>query len=123
MFPEVRLGLVPSVIGTYVLAAIGERYARRYLLTLESFDASEAYRIGTGIRSGRTGYTGRDDKLALRAVAARRTVRAGGYRKFITVAARREQDAAPRDKSVLQIATAEAREGVAAHLRERPRLG
>lgn len=45
-FPEVWLGLVPSVISPYVLAAIGERYARRYFLTAERFDAAEAYRIG-----------------------------------------------------------------------------
>lgn len=43
---EVRLGLIPAVIAPYVLAAIGERYARRYMLTAEAFSAAEAYRIG-----------------------------------------------------------------------------
>lgn len=43
---EVRLGLIPAVIGPHVLAAIGERYARRYMLTAEVFSAAEAYRIG-----------------------------------------------------------------------------
>ena len=43
---EVRLGLIPSVISPYVVAAIGERAARRYFLTAERFDASEAFRIG-----------------------------------------------------------------------------
>ncbi len=43
---EVRLGLTPSTISPYVIAAIGERYARRYMLTAERFGASEAYRIG-----------------------------------------------------------------------------
>jgi methylglutaconyl-CoA hydratase len=43
---EVRLGLIPSVISPYVVAAIGERAARRYFLTAESFDAREAARIG-----------------------------------------------------------------------------
>jgi methylglutaconyl-CoA hydratase len=43
---EVRLGLIPSVISPYVVAAIGERMARRYFLTAESFDAREAERIG-----------------------------------------------------------------------------
>lgn len=43
---EVKLGLVPAVIGPYVLAAIGERYCRRYMLTAERFSATEAYRIG-----------------------------------------------------------------------------
>ncbi len=43
---EVRLGLIPSVISPYVIAAIGERAARRYFLTAERFDAAEARRIG-----------------------------------------------------------------------------
>lgn len=43
---EVRLGLIPSVISPYVIAALGERAARRYFLTAERFDAAEAGRIG-----------------------------------------------------------------------------
>jgi len=43
---ETRLGLIPATIGPYVVAAIGERAARRYMLTAERFDAAEAGRIG-----------------------------------------------------------------------------
>ena len=43
---EVRLGLIPAVIGPYVIQAMGARRARRYFLTGERFDAAEAYRIG-----------------------------------------------------------------------------
>lgn len=43
---EVRLGLIPAVIGPYVVAAIGEREAMRYMLTAEKFSANEAQRIG-----------------------------------------------------------------------------
>lgn len=43
---EVRLGLIPAVITPYVVAAIGERPARRYCLTAERFDAAEALRLG-----------------------------------------------------------------------------
>jgi len=43
---EVRLGLIPAVISPYVVAAMGERQARRYFLTAERFDAREALRIG-----------------------------------------------------------------------------
>ncbi len=43
---EAKLGLVPATISPYVLAAIGERQARRYFLTAERFDAAEAFRIG-----------------------------------------------------------------------------
>jgi methylglutaconyl-CoA hydratase len=43
---EVKLGLVPAVISPYVVAAIGERAARRYFLTGERFTAAEAWRMG-----------------------------------------------------------------------------
>ena len=43
---EVRLGIVPAMISPYVVAAIGERYARRYAISGEEFDSAEAYRIG-----------------------------------------------------------------------------
>lgn len=43
---EVKLGIIPAMISPYVIAAIGERAARRYMLTGEEFDAGEAHRIG-----------------------------------------------------------------------------
>ena len=43
---EVRLGLIPAVIGPYVVAAIGVRQARRLMLTGERIGAAEAARIG-----------------------------------------------------------------------------
>ncbi len=43
---EVKLGLIAATIGPYVVAAMGERYARRYFLSAERFTAAEAYRIG-----------------------------------------------------------------------------
>jgi len=43
---EVRLGLIPAVISPHVVAAIGERQARRYFLTAERFDAAQAHRMG-----------------------------------------------------------------------------
>jgi methylglutaconyl-CoA hydratase len=43
---ETRLGLIPATIGPYVIRAMGASAARRYFLTAEKFDASEAFRIG-----------------------------------------------------------------------------
>jgi methylglutaconyl-CoA hydratase len=43
---ETRLGLIPATIGPYVVRAMGEQAARRYVLTAEKFDASEAFRLG-----------------------------------------------------------------------------
>lgn len=44
-FPEIRLGIIAATISPYVLAAMGPRLARRYLLTGERFDAVTAYRM------------------------------------------------------------------------------
>ncbi|HZA66451.1 MAG TPA: enoyl-CoA hydratase/isomerase family protein [Geminicoccaceae bacterium] len=43
---EVRLGLIPSVIGPYVLATVGARHATRLMLTGERISAAEAARLG-----------------------------------------------------------------------------
>ena len=43
---EVRLGLTPATISPYVVAAIGERAARRYFLTAERFDGLRARGLG-----------------------------------------------------------------------------
>ncbi len=43
---EVRLGLAPSTISPYVIAAIGQRQASRYFLTAERISAQQALSIG-----------------------------------------------------------------------------
>jgi methylglutaconyl-CoA hydratase len=43
---EAKLGLIAATIGPYVVAAMGERQARRYFLTAERFSAAAALRIG-----------------------------------------------------------------------------
>ena len=43
---ETRLGLIPAVIGPFVIRAIGARQARRYFLTGESISAARAKEIG-----------------------------------------------------------------------------
>ena len=42
---EAKIGLVPSTISPYVIAAIGERHAKRYFMTAERFDANTALQI------------------------------------------------------------------------------
>jgi len=43
---EVKLGLIPAVISPYVVKAIGERNAKRYFATAESFNAKDAQLAG-----------------------------------------------------------------------------
>ena len=45
-FSEAKIGLIPATISPYVIAAIGQRAARRYFTTAERFDAAEAMRLG-----------------------------------------------------------------------------
>jgi methylglutaconyl-CoA hydratase len=44
--PEVRIGLVAAMISPYLVRAMGEQQARRYMLTGERLSAREAHRIG-----------------------------------------------------------------------------
>jgi methylglutaconyl-CoA hydratase len=43
---ETKLGLIPATISPYVIRAMGAQAARRYALTAERFDATEALRLG-----------------------------------------------------------------------------
>ncbi len=43
---EVKIGLIPATISPYVLAAMGERNARRYFQTGERFGTPRAYDLG-----------------------------------------------------------------------------
>jgi methylglutaconyl-CoA hydratase len=43
---EVKIGIIPAMISPYIIAAMGERQARRYMLSGEEFDAAEAWRTG-----------------------------------------------------------------------------
>ncbi len=45
-FRETRLGLAPAVIAPYVVAAIGQRQARRWIFSGDDFDAEIAQRLG-----------------------------------------------------------------------------
>src|SRR5690606_27323592 len=43
---EVKLGLIPAVISPYVIAAMGERHARRFFLTAAAMSAETAQNVG-----------------------------------------------------------------------------
>ena len=44
--PETRIGLVPAMISPYLVRAMGEQQARRYILTAERLSGREAHRLG-----------------------------------------------------------------------------
>lgn len=43
---EARLGLLPATIAPYVIRSLGEQASRRYFVTAERFDATQAHRLG-----------------------------------------------------------------------------
>ncbi|MCS5712396.1 enoyl-CoA hydratase-related protein [Candidatus Berkiella aquae] len=45
-FSEVKLGLIPAVISPYVIQAIGQRHARAYFLSANTFNAATALQMG-----------------------------------------------------------------------------
>ena len=121
---EVRLGLIPSVIAPHVVAAMGARQARRYMLTAERFSAAEA------MASGLIHQVVSADDLDEAVGRLVRDLACGGPRALdeakalVRAVAGRPMDAALIDDTAQRIArvraSAEGREGVAAFLEKRP---
>lgn len=120
---EVRLGIMPSVIGPYVIAAIGPRQARRLMLTGERIDAAEALRIGlvhevvpaAGLDDAINRVLGELHKGGPRAIAeAKRLIHDLGGRPI---------DAGASEETARRIArlraSAEGQDGIAAFLEKR----
>jgi methylglutaconyl-CoA hydratase len=123
-FSEARLGLIPAVISPYVIAAIGERAARRYFLSAERFDAAEAWRLGL-VQELATSEGDLDEKIGgiVDAMLACGPVAQREAKELIRAVANRPvmseliQDTAERIARVR--ASPEGREGVAAFLEKR----
>ena len=121
---EVRLGLIPSVISPYVIAAIGEREARRYFLTAERFDAAEARRIG--LVHDVVGSSALDETVAR---ISGQLLKGGpqalaAAKKLIADVSRRSMDDALSADTARRIAAirveSEGQEGLAAFMEKRP---
>jgi methylglutaconyl-CoA hydratase len=121
---EVKLGIVPAVISPYVLAAIGERYSRRYMLTAERFSAAEAYRIGL-LHELVPGEEQLDEAIAeiLESLLANGPHAQAECKELIRVVAGQPIDAQTIDETAQRItrvrASPEGREGLAAFLEKR----
>lgn len=120
---EVRLGLIPAAISPYVIAAMGERAARRYFLSAERFSAAEAQRLGL------VHEVLPDEQLEARGQHLAKALLAGGPRalqaakKLISDVGRRPPDEDLVEDTARRIAGLrsgkEAREGIAAFLEKR----
>lgn len=120
---ETKLGLIPSVISPYVIAAIGVRASRRYMLTAERFDAATALALGL------VSAIVPADKLSAEGARLAELLRQNGpnavgeAKRLIAHVAGRPNDEALRAETARRIArvraTPEGREGVAAFLEKR----
>ncbi len=121
---EAKLGLIPAVISPYVVAAIGERAARRYFLTGERFEAAEAWRLGL-VHEITSDFESLDDRVGeiVDAMLACGPVAQREAKDLIRAVASRPvtseliQDTAERIAKIRS--SPEGREGVAAFLEKR----
>ena len=120
---ETRLGIIPSVISPYIVAAIGSRQARRYVLTGERFDATEAARIGLLHRVVPAGaLDAAVGEMAAALLLAGPAAQEAGKRLVADVAGRPVDDALVEETSrrIAELrATPEGREGMSAFLEKR----
>jgi len=121
---EAKLGLTPAVVSPYVVAALGERFARRYFLTGERFEAADAWRLGL-IHEMTLDEAGLDEKVGeiVDALLVCGPVAQREAKELIRAVANRPvtseliQDTAERIAKLR--ASPEGREGVAAFLEKR----
>lgn len=120
---EVKLGLIPATISPYVIRAMGARAARRYFLTAEVFDATEALRLNLL-------HAILPDQDALQAEGARLATLIARNGPAAIAAAKRlvEEMDRPLDDDLIALsarriadirASEEGREGIAAFLEKR----
>jgi len=121
---EVRIGLIPAVISPYLVRAIGERQARRYFLSAETFSAAQAERWGLVHR-----VVPDNERLSpaceeqIRLLLANSPAAVSAAKALIAAVANRVTDAAVIEDSARRIAdirvSAEGQEGLSAFLNKR----
>ncbi|MGH6663194.1 MAG: enoyl-CoA hydratase-related protein, partial [Rhodospirillales bacterium] len=120
---EVKLGLVPGTVSPYVITAMGERQARRYMLTGERFDAAEALRIGLVHKVVATGALEAAVEELVKTLLANGPQAMSEAKELIAAVARRPLDDRLVDDTAARFAriraSDEGREGVKAFLDKR----
>lgn len=120
---ETRLGLIPATIGPYVIARLGEGYARRVFMSSRIFDAEEAVALGLVARSVPEEAL---DKAVESEISPYLSVAPGavGRAKALVRSLGPGIDDAVIDATIERLAdaweTEEAREGIDAFLSKRP---
>jgi methylglutaconyl-CoA hydratase len=120
---EVKLGVIPAMISPYVIAAVGERQARRYMLSGEEFDSAEAWRIGLVHEIAEEGELNATVGAMLAQLYSSAPAAAAELKRLIPASARTPIDEGIVDETARLIArvraTPEAQEGLSAFLDKR----
>jgi methylglutaconyl-CoA hydratase len=120
---EVKLGIIPGVVSPYLIAAIGQRHARRYFLTAERFDAAEAHRIGLVQLLCEADALDKNVAAVTDALIANGPAAQAAAKQLIAHVAGRPIDDTLIEDTAQRIAkaraSAEAKEGIAAFLEKR----
>ncbi len=120
---ETKLGIIPATIGPYVLARIGEGFARRIFMSARLFDAAEAARLG--LIKAAVSVSDLDEAVEFEVAPYLKVApQAVGRAKAMARSLSMKIDDAVIDASVQALADAwesdEAREGISAFLEKRP---
>lgn len=123
-FTETRLGILPAVIGPFVLAKVGETHARALFLTGDRFDAERARDIGLvhEVAADEAALDARVDELVEELRAAGPTA-ARAAKAMIRELRGADPDQARRltiARIARQRTSAEGQEGLTAFLEKRP---
>ncbi|NHQ88172.1 hypothetical protein HA050_18860 [Iodobacter sp. HSC-16F04] len=122
---EVRLGLIPAVIGPYIISKIGISAARRFMLTAEQFDCHTALQLGL-LHEVKADETAMDHQVQtwINELLQNSPHALTAAKRLITSVVHRPIDDAMISDTAHRIAHIrtheEAREGVAAYLGKRP---
>lgn len=121
---EVRLGILPSAIGPYVVRAIGERQAYRYFQTAERIGAERAREIGLVHEVAEPEALDAKLQDVIDALLAGGPLAQAASTELIRAVAHRDVDDEVVEDTARRIAmlraTPEAREGLSAFLEKRP---
>ena len=120
---EVRLGLIPSAIGPYVIRAIGARQAYRYFQTAERIHARRAVELGLAHEAAEPERLDGKLKEIVAALLAGGPKAQAASKDLIRTAAGQPMSDALAEETAVRIAnlraTPEAKEGLAAFLSKR----
>ena len=120
---EARLGLLPATISPYVIRALGEQAARRYLVTAERFSAGQALSLGFVHEACPADALDAKVDEIVAALVANGPMAARACKRLVQDVAGRPIDAALREDTARRIAdiraSDEGRDGVQAFLGKR----